>query len=65
MIQFACPSCSSTCSVDDKFSGRKQKCPKCGARVLHLKDREVKLLTAGSALPPKPAEPSSSPTMCE
>lgn len=57
MIQFVCPSCSSTCSVDDRFSGRKLKCPKCGARVLHLKDREVKLLTAGSALPPKPASP--------
>ncbi len=59
MIQFVCPSCSSTCSVDDKFSGRKLKCPKCGARVLHVKDREVKLLTAGSALPPKPPSPST------
>ena len=59
MIQFACPSCSSTCSVDDKFAGRKLKCPKCGARVVHVKDREVKLLTAGSALPPKPAAPSA------
>ena len=55
MIQFACPSCSSTCSVDDRFAGRKAKCPKCGARVLHLKGSEVKLLTAGTALPPKPA----------
>jgi hypothetical protein len=45
--------------VDDRYSGRKLKCPKCGARVLHVKDREVKLLTAGSALPPKAAEPSS------
>jgi len=59
VIQFACPSCSSTCSVDDKFAGRKLKCPKCGARVVHVKDREVKLLTAGSALPPKPAAPST------
>jgi len=55
VIQFPCPSCSSTCSVDDKFAGRKLKCPKCGARVVHVKDREVKLLTPGSAVPPKPA----------
>src|SRR6185369_244172 len=48
MIQFACPSCKSTCSVDDKFSKRKIKCPKCGARVLHLKDSEVQLLTPGT-----------------
>jgi len=60
VIQFACPSCSSTCSVDDKFAGRKLKCPKCGARVVHVKDREVKLLTAGSALPPKPATAAAS-----
>jgi DNA-directed RNA polymerase subunit RPC12/RpoP/Flp pilus assembly protein TadB len=59
VIQFSCPSCSSTCSVDDRYSGRKLKCPKCGARVLHLKDREVKLLTAGSALPSKAAAPAS------
>ena len=59
MIQFACPSCSSTCSVDDRFAGRKLKCPKCGARVLHVKDRDVKLLTAGSSLPPKPAAAST------
>jgi len=55
VIQFPCPSCSSTCSVDDKFAGRKLKCPKCGARVLHVKDREVKLLTPGSAVPQKTA----------
>ena len=48
MIQFSCPSCKSTCSVDDKFSKRKIKCPKCGARVLHVKDSEVQLLTPGS-----------------
>jgi hypothetical protein len=59
VIQFACPSCKSACSVDDKFAGRKLKCPKCGARVLHSKDGGVKLLTAGSALPTKPAAPST------
>ena len=48
MIQFACPTCKATCSVDDKFAKRKVKCPKCGARVLHLKDAEVQLLTPGS-----------------
>jgi len=57
VIQFACPSCASTCSVDDRFTGRKLKCPKCGARVRHLKDRQVELLSAGSALPPKPPAP--------
>jgi hypothetical protein len=34
--------------VDDKFAKRKLKCPKCGARVLHLKDSEVQLLTPGT-----------------
>jgi hypothetical protein len=58
VIQFSCPSCSSTCSVDDRFAGRKLKCPKCGARVLHVKDREVQLLTAGSAIPSKPPAPA-------
>jgi hypothetical protein len=48
VIQFTCPSCKSTCAVDDKFSKRKIKCPKCGARVLHLKDSEVQLLTPGT-----------------
>lgn len=57
MIQFTCPSCKSTCSVDDKFAKRKIKCPKCGARVLHVKDSEVTLLTAG-ALPTEPAAPA-------
>lgn len=59
MIQFACPSCRSTCSVDDRYAGRKLKCPKCGARVLHLQGLEVKLLSPGSAVPPKPAPPST------
>ena len=57
MIQFACPSCKAICSVDDKFAKRKIKCPKCGARVLHLKDAEVQLLTAGS-LPTEAAAPA-------
>jgi len=66
VIQFACPSCSSTCSVDDRFSGRKLKCPKCGARVLHIKDREVKLLTAGSARPPEsPSPPTGLPPLSD
>ena len=48
MIQFACPSCKATCSVDDKFKGRKIKCPKCGARVVHVQGAEVRMLTAGT-----------------
>jgi hypothetical protein len=57
MIQFACPSCKATCSVDDKFKGRKIKCPKCGARVVHVKDAHVELLTAGAPLPASPPAP--------
>jgi len=38
--------------VDDKFKGRKIKCPKCGARVVHVKDAHVELLTPGT--PPAP-----------
>lgn len=57
MIQFACPSCKATCSVDDKFKGRKIKCPKCGARVIHVKDAEVRLLTAGTTPVAAPAPP--------
>lgn len=55
MIKFVCPSCKSTCSVDDKFAKRKLKCPTCGARVLHLGDDRVEMLTPGSAVPPKPS----------
>lgn len=55
MIKFVCPSCKSTCSVDDKFAKRKLKCPSCSARVLHIDGDRVELLTAGSAVPPKPS----------
>ena len=66
MIQFACPSCKSTCSVDDKFAKRKARCPKCGARVLHLQGSNVQLLTPGSpptevAAPAVTAPVASSP----
>ena len=61
MIQFACPSCKSTCSVGDQFKGRKIKCPKCGARVVHVKDAEVRLLTAGIVPPPGAPGPSPAP----
>lgn len=61
LIQFACPSCKATCSVDDKYSGRKIKCPKCAARVLHVKGAEVRLLTPGTVPPPQaPAVAASS-----
>ncbi len=46
--------------MDDKFKGRKIKCPKCGARVVHVKDAHVELLTPGT--PPAPgAAPAPSP----
>lgn len=61
MIQFACPSCKATCSVDDKFKGRKIKCPKCGARVVHVKDNQVELLTAGKPPPPSATPAASDP----
>jgi hypothetical protein len=57
LIQFACPSCTSTCSVDDKYKGRKIKCPRCGARVVHVKDAQVQLLTPGT--PPTTAAPAA------
>lgn len=62
MIQFACPSCKAACSVDDKFSGRKIKCPKCGARVMHVRGPEVTLLTAGTVVPPTAAAPAAGPS---
>jgi len=55
MIKFVCPSCNAGCSVDDKFAKRKLKCPTCGARVLHLGENRVELLTAGAAVPAKPS----------
>jgi hypothetical protein len=57
VIQFACPSCKSTCSVGDQFAKRKLKCPKCGARVIHREGTRVELLTPGKELPPKPTAP--------
>lgn len=62
MIQFTCPSCRSTCSVGDQFAHRKIKCPKCGARVVHVKDNHVELLTAGTAPPPSAAPVSGEAT---
>ena len=38
--------------MDDQFKGRKIKCPKCAARVVHVQGAEVRLLTAGT--PPAP-----------
>ena len=43
--------------MDDKFKGRKIKCPKCGARVVHVRDGHVELLTAGTAPAPAPTTP--------
>lgn len=34
MISFTCSSCSRVISVDEKYSGRKGKCPKCGGIVV-------------------------------
>lgn len=62
MIKFTCPSCKSGCSVDDKFAKRKLKCPTCGARVLHLGDTRVELLTAGAAVPAKSSSAASAET---
>jgi len=54
MITFTCPSCRGKCQVGDEFSGRKMRCPKCGARVRHHKDGSVEILTIG-APPPAPS----------
>jgi hypothetical protein len=50
--------------VDDKFKGRKIKCPRCGARVVHVKDTHVELLTPGTPPAPgaAPAPVSAAPT---
>ena len=34
MIKFACSNCSKTIRVDDKYAGKKGKCPKCGQAVV-------------------------------
>jgi hypothetical protein len=46
--------------VDDRFTGRKIKCSKCGARVVHVRDSRVELLTAG-VIPPAGAAPAAPP----
>jgi len=34
MIRFACSNCRRLISVDEKYSGKKGKCPKCGSGVV-------------------------------
>ena len=34
MIRFACSNCNRLISVDEKYSGKKGKCPKCGSGVV-------------------------------
>ncbi len=34
MIKFACSKCSKTIRVDEKYAGKKGKCPKCGTAVV-------------------------------
>jgi hypothetical protein len=46
--------------VDDKFTGRKIKCSKCGARVVHMRDSTVELLTPG-VVPAPGAAPVAPP----
>jgi hypothetical protein len=48
--------------VDDKFQGRKIKCPKCGARVVHVKDAHVELLTPGTPPAPSAAPAAAAPS---
>jgi hypothetical protein len=47
--------------VDDQFKGRKIKCPRCGARVIHVRDNHVELLTAGSPVAAAPAPAAGGP----
>ena len=69
MISFQCPSCGVKCSLDEKFRGRKMRCPKCKTRVRHHEDGTIELLTIGKAtsklgpppLPPPSAAPKPSP----
>lgn len=57
MLNMKCPACQAQCQVDDKFRGRKIKCPKCGTRVRHLPDGNFELLSMGQVPPPAPAAP--------
>jgi hypothetical protein len=57
MLNMKCPACLAQCQVDDKFRGRKIKCPKCGTRVRHLPDGNFELLSMGQVPPPAPAAP--------
>lgn len=47
MINFNCPSCSTRCLVRDDFRGRKLRCPKCRARLMHHLDGTVEILSLG------------------
>ncbi|UCE49420.1 MAG: hypothetical protein JSW47_04605 [Phycisphaerales bacterium] len=48
MIRFACSSCSRLISVDEKHSGKKGKCPKCGGVVVVPESSTVIEFACGS-----------------
>jgi DNA-directed RNA polymerase subunit RPC12/RpoP len=50
-LTFKCPTCAAECTVDDKFKGRKLRCPKCKCKVLHLPDGRMEVLKPGQPLP--------------
>jgi hypothetical protein len=61
MLNMKCPACQAQCQVDEKFRGRKIKCPKCGTRVRHLPDGNFELLSMGQVPPPAPVPPPATP----
>ncbi len=61
MLNMTCPACQAQCQFDDKFRGRKIKCPKCGTRVRHLPDGNFELLSMGQVPPPPPPGATPAP----
>ena len=61
MINFQCPSCSAKCSLDDKFRGRKIRCPKCKTRIRHHENGAIELLSIGPGPVSKPTAPKPQP----
>lgn len=57
MITFNCPGCAKSFQVKDEFSGRKTKCPQCGAPLL------VPALTDPVAAQPRPGA-AATPKFC-
>lgn len=61
MFDLDCPACHARYPVDDKFRGRKIRCPRCGTRVRHLPDGQFEILSMGEVPPPAPPPAAPAP----